>query len=431
MDFITTYLDQHGYLVLFFALLLELLALPIPGEVVMGYAGYLVYQGRLNWFLSILVAGLGSSIGMTISYWIGFKLGSPFFEKHGHRIHLGPERLQKVSQWFTTYGNKVIMIAYYIPGVRHITGYFSGITQIPFRSYVLFAYGGAFIWVSIFISLGKILGPQWEQFHGAVKKYLVIAGIIAAIVIGIIYVIKKYKTQIKESTMVWINKGIHLFHTQRRTGVFIVGILVITLGFVLLMIGMIQDFLANEFVDFNEIVVLLVPLIFDENWEPLMVILFNVGMQKVLIAITIVTFLFILWKGRNKLLESLFLLITIVGGELYEEILRRFFHQISPNHVKQTEPISYSFPSEQSLMAFVIYGFFIYILVRHINRVRVQTGVAIGAVILFLLMAISRVYFEIQLPSDIVAGYVFGGLWLSMSILLLESFRLMRVVAKR
>ncbi|WP_010677685.1 VTT domain-containing protein [Bacillus timonensis] len=426
MDFITSYLDQHGYFVLFFALLLELLALPIPGEVVMGYTGYLVYQGQLNWFLSILVAGSGSSIGMTISYWIGFKLGSPFFEKHGHRFHLGPERLKKVSQWFSAYGNKVIMIAYYIPGVRHITGYFSGITQIPFRSYVLFAYGGAFIWVSVFITLGKVLGPQWEQFHGAVKKYLVIASVIVAVLIGVIYVIKKYKVQIKEGTMVWIN----LFHTQRRAGVFIVGILVVILGFVLLMIGLIQDFLANEFNDFNEIVVLLVSLIFNNSWEPFMLFLLNFGLQKVLIAIAIVTFLFILLKGRDKLLESMFLLIIFVGGELYEEILRRFFHQIAPLHGKQTEPISYSFPSEQSLMAFVIYGFFIFMLVRHIKSARVHTVATIGVLILFILMAISRVYFKIQLPSDIVAGYVFGGVWLSINILLLESLRLMRLMAR-
>ncbi|MEH7235405.1 VTT domain-containing protein [Bacillus sp. JJ1562] len=430
MDFITTSIDQHGYLVLFFALLMELLALPLPGEVIMMYTGYFVYQGHLNWFVSIVIAGTGSSIGMTISYWIGFKLGSPFFEKHGHRLHLGPERIKKVSQWFTVYGNKVIMIAYYIPGIRHITGYFSGITQIPFQNYAFYAYGGAFIWVSVFISLGKILGPQWEQFHTTIKKYLVIACIIAAIFLGVIYIIKKYKVQIKEGAVHWINKVINLFRTQKRAGVFIAGIMVATLGFVLLMIGMTQDFLANEFNDFNEIVVLLVLQIFDKSWESIMELLLYIGLQKVLIAVTIVTFLFVLWKGRDKLLESIFLLILLVGGELYEESLRRIFHQIGPIESKQVEPISYSFPSEQSLMAFVIYGFFIFMFLRHIRSTRVHTVGAIGVLFLFLLMAISRVYFRIQLPSEIVAGYVFGGVWLSMNILLLESFRLMGVMTR-
>ncbi|MEH7379063.1 VTT domain-containing protein [Bacillus sp. JJ1533] len=374
MDFITTLLNQHGYLVLFFALLMELLALPLPGEVVMMYTGYLVYQGDLNWFLSILIAGTGSSVGMTISYWIGIKLGSPFFEKYGHRLHLGPERIKKVSQWFTAYGNKVIIIAYYIPGIRHITGYFSGTTQIPFRSYALYAYSGSFIWVSVFISLGKLLGPQWEQFHSTIKKYLLIICMIAAILLGVIYVLKKYKVQIKESAMLLIDKVINLFRTQKQAGVFIVGMMVATLGFILLMFGLTQDFLANEFNDFNEIAILLVRLLFNQSWDPIMELLLNIGLQKALIAVTIVTILFVLWNGRDKLLESIFLVIVLVGGEFYEESIRRIFHQIAPINSKQVEPFSFSFPSEQSLMAFVIYGFFVFMLLRYQNSARIHTG---------------------------------------------------------
>jgi membrane protein DedA with SNARE-associated domain len=68
--FIQNLMDQYGYYVLGIALMLELLALPLPGEVLMTYTGLMVYQGHLNWVISILTAGMGASIGMTISYWI-------------------------------------------------------------------------------------------------------------------------------------------------------------------------------------------------------------------------------------------------------------------------------------------------------------------------------------------------------------------------
>lgn len=155
---------------MFFGLMLELIALPVPGEVLMSNSGFLISQGRLEWIPSVLVAGLGSSIGITIAYFVGFRLGTPFFHKYGHRIHLGPDKLEKVSRWFAKYGNKMLIIGYFIPGVRHITGYFSGITRIPYRSFALFAYLGAFIWTFTFISLGKVLGPKWEEFHGAIKN---------------------------------------------------------------------------------------------------------------------------------------------------------------------------------------------------------------------------------------------------------------------
>ena len=146
MQFLTNWIEHYGYVILFLSLMLELIAHPIPGEFLMGYAGVLVFQGKLSWIISIIIAGIGSCTGMTISYWIGNKLGIPFshngnaddqIHKHGHRIHLGPDRLEKISKWFKNYGNKLLLIAYFIPGVRHITGYFSGITQISF-SYIYY-----------------------------------------------------------------------------------------------------------------------------------------------------------------------------------------------------------------------------------------------------------------------------------------------------
>jgi membrane protein DedA with SNARE-associated domain len=83
--FIQNLVDQYGYFVLGIALLLEFLALPLPGEVLMTYVGLMVFQGDMNWTLSILTAGIGSTIGMTLSYWIGYRLGMPFINKYGSR----------------------------------------------------------------------------------------------------------------------------------------------------------------------------------------------------------------------------------------------------------------------------------------------------------------------------------------------------------
>ena len=75
------FLWDYGYIVLFAGLFLELIAFPIPGEVLMTYSGFLVFRGQLHWGLSILLAGLGSIVGITVTYGIGSILGRPFFEK--------------------------------------------------------------------------------------------------------------------------------------------------------------------------------------------------------------------------------------------------------------------------------------------------------------------------------------------------------------
>ena len=171
MQFLTDWIEHYGYVILFLSLMLELIALPIPGEFLMGYAGVLVFQGKFSWILSVIISGIGSGQGMTISYWIGYRLGVPFFHKHGHRIHMGPDRLEKMSNWFENYGNRLLLIAYFIPGVRHFTGYFSGITHISFRTFAIYAYIGAFIWTGTFISLGKLFfGAAVGAFPYFVKE---------------------------------------------------------------------------------------------------------------------------------------------------------------------------------------------------------------------------------------------------------------------
>lgn len=418
--FIQNLMDHYGYYVLGVALMLELLALPLPGEVLMTYAGLMVFQGNLNWFLSILMAGAGASIGMTVSYWIGYKLGTPFFEKYGSKIHLGPDKLKKISQWFERYGNKLLIIAYFIPGIRHFTGYFSGITRMSFRTYMIYAYTGAFIWTGTFISLGKILGPKWEQFHHTITKYLLIAGIIAAMIFVFVYVFRKYRSQLYDVTVLGLSKGVKAFHSLGRVKFLVVISFGTFLILFILMAGLVQDFLANEFADFDVITSYIVHALFDENWATWMNRFAYLASFQVVLTIAVITLVWILIKGKDRLLEVGFLSFVLIGGELWDEGLRRFFHRTGPKNLLDT------FPSEQTLITIIFLGFAAYLFVRHVNMTWLRTGAFLLVLAVLLLVGLSRIYFDIQYPSDVVAGYVFGGVWLSFNVVLLEIFRFFR-----
>ena len=99
------------------------------------------------------------------------------------------------------------------------------------------------------------------------------------------------------------------------------------------MIGMIQDFLGNEFSDFNEIVSLLVSSTFNNGWEEAMQIFSFMGSRPALIILISFTFVWILFKGKNKIIELCSLVIVILGGELYEERLQAIFHQFFPSNI--------------------------------------------------------------------------------------------------
>lgn len=424
MSFLTNWLEHYGYWVLLIALLLEMLALPLPGEVLMSYAGLLVFQGKLNWLLAIISAGAGTSLGMTMSYWLGYRLGTPFFEKYGTRIHLGPDKLDQVSHWFQKYGNKVLIIAYFIPGVRHITGYFSGTTRIAFRKYAAFAYLGAFFWVSVFISLGKLLGPKWELYHRTINRYLIIGALIAAAVVGLVYLYRNYKDKMITGITVLLEKGIQRFHTMGKVKFILLSAFA---GFVLFfsfMLGLIQDFLANEFALFDEITAYIVHEVFDPSWTGWMDRFAMLGTYYVFVPLILFTTLWILTKGKDRALELTFFFFVIVGGEALDEGLRLLFHRIGPSPAGPEFP--YTFPSEQTLLSLTVCGFAAFLLVRHYGNVKIRITALLLVLILCLLVGISRIFFTIQYPSDVVAGYVFGGAWISFNVIVLEIFRLLR-----
>lgn len=426
MEHIKVWLDQYGYIVLFLGLLLELVALPVPGEVLMSYSGFLVHEGRLNWLTTILSAGLGSSSGITIAYLVGRKLGAPFFHKYGRRIHMGPENLEKISHWFARFGNKVLLVGFFIPGVRHVTGYFAGITQIPFRTFAWNAYTGAFFWTVTFVSLGKLLGPKWEQFHGALKKYLILGGLVLVAVTAGIYFYRAYRQQIRETAAAILAKAAATFHSLGRVKLLVTGMAAAFIGLFIVMLGLIQDYLAHEFEQFDIIGSFLVHGIFDQAWTPWMQKFSLLASFRVLLPVMLLTLLWIWRKGQNRRLETGFLVSVMVGGEILDEGLRRLFHRSGPAESLGMGGVPFTFPSEQSLMALAVFGFAAYLLTRHAKKSWTSTFAWSVVLAVSLFVGISRVYLNVQYPSDVTAGYVFGGVWLSLNIVILEIFRLLR-----
>jgi len=179
-------ISEYGYISLFLALMLGIIGLPIPDETLLTFAGYLVSQGTLHYFLALPVAFLGSFTGMTISYYIGFYIGSPFIEKYGKRIFITPEKLKKVEKWFERFGKWTVTFGYFIPGIRHFTAYSSGISKWPYATFVLYAMTGDIFWTFTFITLGYLLGEHWQMLFIMFHQYL---GLSILMIIAVIFLL--------------------------------------------------------------------------------------------------------------------------------------------------------------------------------------------------------------------------------------------------
>ena len=181
MDFIFKMLAEHVYIILFISLILEFAALPLPGETMMVAVGVIAYNGYGNYY------------GMLIASEIGKRLGTKAINKFGKYIGLTEERMNKASEIFNKHGNIVIIVAYFLPGVRHIMGYFSGITKIDAKRFHIYSTVGGVFWVLTFISLGYLLGPSAERFSDELHKYGILLFALFAVAFTVYFVIKKMK----------------------------------------------------------------------------------------------------------------------------------------------------------------------------------------------------------------------------------------------
>ena len=152
------WISLHGYAGIFSLLVFGIVGLPVPDEWLLTFSGYLVFKRTLVFIPTMGAAFLGSSCGITFSYLLGRLFDTYVLLKYGRYFHLTPERLQKVHSWFERRGRWTLLIGYFIPGVRHLTGYVAGASELSFPNFALFAYTGAFCWAAVFITLGYLLG---------------------------------------------------------------------------------------------------------------------------------------------------------------------------------------------------------------------------------------------------------------------------------
>lgn len=416
-------LNQYGYIILFLSLMLELIIVPVPNEALMSYVGVLCFQGKMNIYLSIISAGLGGVLGVTISYWIGYKLGAPFFRKFGHYIHMGPEKLEKMSKWYEKYGKILLLFSYFVPGVRHIANIISGVIKLPFRSFWLFSYIGVFLWVGTFISLGDVLGPKWDQYQGEIKKWLVLTSIVIGFFAIIYYVIRANKEYIKESFLLLNEAAFKRFKSFLKIKFIILFILALFIGFFTLMVGMIQDFISNEFGQFNIITKTIVFSAFNAHWNWLLNVSYYLSSWTALGFISIVTVVVILINKTNKWLELIFFVSTLAGTFLFSKGIRWLFQ-----FMLNSKTISSDFPNEQTMLVLSAYGFFFIMFIRHKKRFLLSVVMFVLFLLLLLAYFISGIYLHHRNPSDLVAGYVFSAVWVTGMVFSLEMFRLLSII---
>lgn len=162
MDFITQFLADWGYAALFITMVLENMNVPIPSEIVLGFAGFLVSREVLTFWPTVIVGTLAGVVGSLGSYWIGCKGGRTVLMKYGKHMKLSNKKLIAADSWFQRYGGIAVFTGRLLPGIRTFISLPAGIAQYPLPHFIALTILGTVPWTILLVYVGSILGDNWQ-----------------------------------------------------------------------------------------------------------------------------------------------------------------------------------------------------------------------------------------------------------------------------
>ena len=163
------YLTHYGVVVLFVALVLGIMGLPIPDELLMTVAGALVRHGVLGRAATVTAAFAGSASGITLSYVLGRTLGAAALHRW---LHVPEDTFVRAQRWFTRFGHWLLTFGYFIPGVRHVTAIAAGSAPITYGAFARAAYPGAVVWCCVFLGVGYWAGDEGARLIAALHGHV-------------------------------------------------------------------------------------------------------------------------------------------------------------------------------------------------------------------------------------------------------------------
>jgi len=170
-----------GYPGIIFLMGLESMVLPIPSEVVMPFAGWLAYDGQMDWVIAALVGTLGCTLGSLIAYYAGYYGGRPFVLRYGRYVLLQEKHLDSAERWFERWGASAVFFTRLLPVLRTFISIPAGICRMNIVKFIILTTLGSAPWCFALTYAGFLLGPEWEsiiRFFEPFEVLIVVAAVL-------------------------------------------------------------------------------------------------------------------------------------------------------------------------------------------------------------------------------------------------------------
>jgi membrane protein DedA with SNARE-associated domain len=187
IHFVTQVIGSMGYAGIVALMGIESACVPLPSEIIMPFAGYLVYTGRFSLFWAATAGAIGCNLGSVLAYWIGAAGGRPLVERYGRWVLMSHHDLDRMTHFFEKYGTITVLLGRLLPVVRTFIAFPAGVARMPQLRFHIYTFIGSWPWCYGLAYAGMKLGEKWHtdpRFEQAFHRFHLVVelALVAAIV---------------------------------------------------------------------------------------------------------------------------------------------------------------------------------------------------------------------------------------------------------
>jgi membrane protein DedA with SNARE-associated domain len=180
LPFLTSLYGAVGYIGVMIAMAIESAMIPLPSELILPLAGFMVSDpSKLepltgqpwNFWIAVIIATIGNTLGSLVAYTIGALGGRPFLERYGKYMLIREHELEVADRFFARYGAATVFIGRLLPIVRTFISFPAGVTRMPLGKFVLYSSLGALPWSIALVWAGEQLGVNWVTIRDMLKPF--------------------------------------------------------------------------------------------------------------------------------------------------------------------------------------------------------------------------------------------------------------------
>ncbi|HEY4126504.1 MAG TPA: DedA family protein [Gammaproteobacteria bacterium] len=161
-SFIIAILSSLGYLGVVLLMAIESACIPLPSELIMPFAGYLVFKGTLTLWGVTLAGAVGCVVGSLVAYYVGLWGGRPLVLKYGRYLLISQRDVDLADRWFARHGDITILVGRLLPVVRTFIAFPAGVARMPLAKFVIYTFVGSLLWCWALAWVGEKLGEHWD-----------------------------------------------------------------------------------------------------------------------------------------------------------------------------------------------------------------------------------------------------------------------------